>query len=253
MLIDNDVINSGSLFEDLTPPIIPVKELVDKLDRKPENWDDRKKISDPYATKPIDWDENEPEFIFDINSVKPEGWLVNEPKKIPDAGATKPEDWDDENDGEWEAAKIDNPVCVSAPGCGPWTAPLIKNPKYKGIWKAPLIANQNYQGVWKPRMVPNPEYFEEKNLFSKLLSFDSIGLELWSISNNVYFDNFIITNNESVAARFALDSWSIKNKFEIPYFDYHNLHNKNKDKAPSNFDFVGSDDLVKEVIFKNEL
>lgn len=27
-----------------------------------------------------------------------------------------PTDWDEEMDGEWEAAKIDNPKCQEAPG-----------------------------------------------------------------------------------------------------------------------------------------
>ena len=39
----------------------------------------------------------------------------------------------------------DNPACKEAPGCGEWTKPMIKNPKYKGKWKAPMIDNPNYQ------------------------------------------------------------------------------------------------------------
>ena len=48
-------------------------------------------------------------------------------------------------DGEWEAPLVDNPLCKDAPGCGAWSKPTIKNPKYKGKWKAPMIDNPDYQ------------------------------------------------------------------------------------------------------------
>merc|ERR1711963_886074 len=38
-----------------------------------------------------------------------EDWDFLPPKKIKDPEATKPEDWDDEMDGEWEPPMIDNP------------------------------------------------------------------------------------------------------------------------------------------------
>ncbi len=38
-----------------------------------------------------------------------------------------------------------NPACEEAPGCGEWTAPKAKNPKYKGKWRAPLIENPSYK------------------------------------------------------------------------------------------------------------
>lgn len=62
-------------------------------------------------------------------------------------------------DGEWAPPLIDNPVCKTAPGCGPWTQPLIPNPKFKGKWKAPLIDNPDFQGKWTPKKIPNPNYF----------------------------------------------------------------------------------------------
>lgn len=71
--------------------------------------------------------------------------------------AVKPHDWDDEEDGEWEAPVIDNPVC--SVGCGKWEPPKISNPAYKGKWHAPKIDNPEYRGVWKPRQIPNPDYF----------------------------------------------------------------------------------------------
>jgi hypothetical protein len=77
-----------------------------------------------------------------------------------------------------------------------------------------MIDNPNYQGKWEPRKIANPEYFEETNPFSSLTPFSALGLELWSMTENIYFDNFIITNDEQVAKQFANDSWSVRQKLE---------------------------------------
>jgi Calreticulin family len=47
---------------------------------------DTKRIPDPDATKPDDWDEDEPYEILDEEAQKPEGWLDDEPLSIPDPG-----------------------------------------------------------------------------------------------------------------------------------------------------------------------
>lgn len=43
MFIDNKLINSGNLLEDMEPSIIPSKEINDENDRKPVDWDEREK------------------------------------------------------------------------------------------------------------------------------------------------------------------------------------------------------------------
>ena len=214
MLVDQTEVNTGSLLKDLTPSIQPPKEIVDPNDKKPETWDDREKIPDPDAVKPEDWDENEPKTIVDTSAQMPSGWLENEPDTIDDVTAVKPSDWDDSTDGEWEAPKLDNPKCKDAPGCGKWSPPMVNNPKYKGKWKAPLIENTNYQGIWEPRKIENPDYFEETDPFKSLTSISAIGLELWSMTDNIFFDNFIITDDKYVADQFAKDSWELKKKLE---------------------------------------
>ncbi len=113
------------------------------------------------------------------------------------------------------APKIDNEKCKDAPGCGKWSPPMINNPKYKGKWKAPLINNPKYQGKWEPRKIANPDYFEDTNPFKSLTTFSGIGLELWSMTDNIYFDNFLITDDEAIALDFAKKSWEIKKKLEL--------------------------------------
>ncbi|XP_054634250.1 calmegin isoform X2 [Dunckerocampus dactyliophorus] len=209
MFIDQSSVNRGTLLHDVVPPVNPPKEIDDPNDSKPEDWDERAKIPDPEAVKPDDWDEDAPAKIEDPDAAKPEGWLDEEPEFISDPDSEIPEDWDVEMDGEWEAAQIPNPACESAPGCGPWKRPMINNPQYKGKWKAPLVDNPNYQGVWKPRKIDNPEYFEDLQPF-RMTPFKAVGLELWSMTSDIYFDNFIITSHKEVADRWASDSWGLK-------------------------------------------
>uniref|UniRef100_T1H0Q5 Calnexin n=1 Tax=Megaselia scalaris TaxID=36166 RepID=T1H0Q5_MEGSC len=97
-------------------------------------------------------------------------------------------------DGEWEAPLIDNPICEKASGCGEWKAPQIDNPNYQGKWRAPLIDNPNYQGKWSPRKIPNPDFFEDLNPFH-MTPISAVGIEIWSMSDDILFDNLIITDD----------------------------------------------------------
>ncbi|KAM5194510.1 calmegin [Mantella aurantiaca] len=209
IFIDQTVVSQGSLLDDVIPPLNPPKEIDDPKDKKPKEWDERVKIPDPDAVEPEDWDEGGPINIEDPNAVKPEGWLDDESHLIPDSEAHKPSDWNDDMDGDWEAPLVPNPKCKTAPGCGEWSPPLIDNPDYKGKWKPPMMENPNYQGIWKPRKIPNPHYFEDLNPF-KMTSFSAVGLELWSMTPDIYFDNFIICSDKEVADRWASDSWGLK-------------------------------------------
>ena len=62
-----------------------------------------------------------------------------------------------------------------------------------------MMANPDYKGKWAPRNIPNPDYFEDLTPFKSLKPFDSIGFELWTLSSDIYFDNIIITSDDSQA------------------------------------------------------
>ncbi|KAK2165398.1 hypothetical protein NP493_1367g01027 [Ridgeia piscesae] len=214
IFVDQTLVNSGSLLEDFEPAVNPPKEVIDPTDEKPNDWDEREKIPDPEAKKPEDWDENEPEMIEDEDASMPDGWLDSEPALIADPSAQRPTDWDDDMDGEWEPPMISNPACESVPGCGEWKRPQIKNPNYKGIWKATMIDNPNFKGKWKPRKIPNPDYFEDNDPY-RMSPIGAVGLELWSMSDDIVFDNFVITDSKSVADIWATDTWEVKHLQEM--------------------------------------
>jgi len=214
VLFNGESQNKGSLLEDFTPAVNPSKEIDDPTDSKPATWVDEKQIADPAATKPEDWDEDAPYEIVDAEAVKPEGWLDNEPESIPDPDAPKPEEWIDEEDGDWVAPVIRNPKCEEAPGCGVWKAPFKANPDYKGKWYAPMIDNPAYVGEWSPKKIANPAYFEDKNPVKSLNKIGAVGIELWTMTEDILFDNIYVGHSIEDANKLAAETFEVKKPIE---------------------------------------
>ncbi|ODO00609.1 calnexin [Cryptococcus wingfieldii CBS 7118] len=213
ILINDESVKKGSLLEDFDPSVNPPKEIDDPEDFKPESWVEEAEIDDLTATKPADWDEDAPLMVVDTDASKPAEWLEDEPEYIPDPEAEKPEEWDDEEDGDWIPPQVPNPACQSAAGCGPWVAPKIRNPDYKGKWTIPKIANPEYKGVWAPKKIANPVYFEDSHPsdFTKLAG---VGIELWTMTEDILFDNLYIGHDVDQAKKFAAETFHVKKPLE---------------------------------------
>ncbi|XP_065211819.1 calreticulin [Planococcus citri] len=164
VLIDNEKVESGDLESDWE--FLPPKKIKDPAAKKPEDWDDRPTIDDPNDTKPEDWDK---------------------PMHIPDPEAKKPEDWDDEMDGEWEP-------------------PMIDNPEYKGEWKPKQIDNPDYKGVWVHPEIDNPEYSPDSNLYLKE-EICTLGFDLWQVKSGTIFGNILITDDVKHAKEVGETVW----------------------------------------------
>ncbi|XP_073811933.1 calreticulin-like isoform X1 [Musca autumnalis] len=162
VLIDNESVQSGNLEDDWD--FLPPKKIKDPNAKKPEDWDDKATIPDPDDTKPEDWDK---------------------PQLIPDPDATKPEDWDDEMDGEWEP-------------------PMVDNPEYKGEWQPKQLDNPNYKGPWQHPEIDNPEYSSDPNLYLRK-EICTIGFDLWQVKSGTIFDNILITDDIEMAMTVAGD------------------------------------------------
>lgn len=168
--IDDKKVESGSLEEDWD--ILPPKKIKDPEAKKPDDWDEREKIDDPEDTKPEDWDK---------------------PEHIADPDATKPEDWDDEMDGEWEP-------------------PMIDNPEYKGEWKPKQIDNPDYKGKWIHPEIDNPEFTPDEKLYA-YEDFGVLGFDLWQVKAGTIFDNVLITDNEEDVKELAA-AWKTQSEGE---------------------------------------
>lgn len=168
--IDDNVVESGSLEDDWD--FLPAKKIKDPEAKKPDDWDEREKIDDPEDKKPEDWDK---------------------PEHIPDPEATKPEDWDDEMDGEWEPAMIDNP-------------------EYQGEWKPKQIDNPEYKGKWVHPEIDNPEYSPDASIYA-YDDIGAIGFDLWQVKAGTIFDNVLITEDEDEVKAMA-ESWKTQSEGE---------------------------------------
>jgi len=164
--IDNEKVESGTLEEDWS--FLAPKRIPDPSASKPEDWEDNEKIDDPEDTKPEDWDK--PEFI-------------------PDPDAKMPEDWDEEMDGQWAPAKINNP-------------------EYQGEWKPKKIDNPNYKGPWIHPEIDNPDYKEDSNLY-RYENIGAVGFDLWQVKSGTIFDNILITDSEEYAEEFGKETWGV--------------------------------------------
>lgn len=227
-----------NLLEDFSPAFNPPEKIDDPKDSKPENWVDEARIPDPAAKKPDDWDEDAPFEIVDEEATKPDDWLVDEPLTIPDPSLEKPEDWIDEEDGDWIAPTIPNPKCDNVSGCGPWTKPLTKNPAYKGKWAAPFIDNPAYKGPWSPRKIKNPDFYEDKTP-SNLEPIGAIGFEIWTMQNNILFDNIFIGHSLADAEAFADETFHEKHPYEQLLEIEERTKSNPGDSNASNLKFTG--------------
>ncbi|KAK4116374.1 Calreticulin-domain-containing protein [Canariomyces notabilis] len=247
---NGEQVKEGSLLEDFNPAVNPPKEIDDPKDKKPDDWVDEARIPDPDAKKPDDWDEDAPYEIVDEEATQPADWLVDEPLTIPDPEAQKPEDWDDEEDGDWIAPTVPNPKCADVSGCGPWTKPMKKNPDYKGKWTAPLIDNPAYKGPWAPRKIKNPDYFEDKTP-ANFEPMGAIGFEIWTMQNNIMFDNIYIGHSVEDARKLADETFFKKHPVETALETADKPKEEEKPKSPMDLKFL--DDPKKYIQEKLDL
>jgi len=201
VLIDNESAQKGSLEDDWD--ILPPKKIKDPEAKKPEDWDDRAKIDDAEDTKPEDWDQ---------------------PEHVADPDATKPEDWDDEMDGEWEP-------------------PMIDNPDYKGEWKARQIDNPDYKGKWIHPEIDNPEYnADDAKTLGKYDEICKIGFDLWQVKSGTIFDNVLITDDIAEAKKIGDETWGATKDPEKAMKDEQDEVEKKKAEEEAAAAGAGADD-----------
>lgn len=135
-----------------------------------------KTVTDPAARKPLDWDDRRE--VPDVTDVKPEGH-DDVPEAVTDPDARKPEGWHDDDDGEWEA-------------------PLVKNPLFKGPWVQKQIDNPNFAGTWTAPEIPNPAYVPNADLYL-FHDLRYVGFELWQVTAGSIFDNVLVTDDAQYA------------------------------------------------------
>ena len=69
--------------------------------------------------------------------------------------------------------------------------------------------------------------------FKSINSIEAVGLELWSITESILFDNFLITDDEKVAEEFALNTWKPKSAAEAEARKAVEKNEKNNRRKPT--------------------
>ena len=77
-----------------------------------------------------------------------------------------------------------------------------------------MIDNPAYIGEWAPRKIPNPDYFEDLAPVKSLKPIGGVGIELWTMTEDILFDNLYIGHSVEDAATLAAESWEVKHAQE---------------------------------------
>jgi len=186
--IDGEKVESGSLETDWD--LLPAKKIKDPDAKKPADWDDKEYIDDPEDSKPEDWEK---------------------PEHIKDPDAKKPDDWDDDMDGEWEA-------------------PMIDNPEFKGEWKPKQIKNPAYKGKWIHPEIDNPEYEANDELYL-YEDWGAIGIDIWQVKSGSIFDNILVTDDVAEAKAHAAETFEPLKEVEKKKKEEHEEEEKKKMEA----------------------
>jgi len=91
---------------------------------------------------------------------------------------------------------------------------MKRNPDYKGKWSAPFIDNPAYKGVWAPRKIPNPDFFEDLTPVASLDKIGGVGIELWTMTEDILFDNIYVGHSLDDAKALAAESFDVKRPIE---------------------------------------
>jgi Calreticulin family len=93
--------------------------------------------------------------------------------------------------------------------------PYKLNPAYKGKWVAPLVDNPEYKGAWLPRKIPNPGYFKDDTPVKSLSKIGGVGIELWTMTEDILFDNIYVGHSVEDAQKFAKETFEVKKPLEV--------------------------------------
>lgn len=77
-----------------------------------------------------------------------------------------------------------------------------------------MIDNPEYKGEWAPRKIPNPDYFEDLNPVKSLKPIGGVGIELWTMTEDILFDNIYIGHSVEEARAFAEETYFVKKGLE---------------------------------------
>ena len=73
-----------------------------------------------------------------------------------------------------------------------------------------MIDNPAYKGEWAPRKISNPNYFEDVNPVKSLVPIGGVGIELWTMTEDILFDNVYIGHSVEDAEKLRKETFDVK-------------------------------------------
>lgn len=77
-----------------------------------------------------------------------------------------------------------------------------------------MIDNPEYKGEWAPRKIPNPSYFEDSTPVQSLVPIGGLGIELWTMTEDILFDNLYVGHSVEDARKLAEETYFVKKALE---------------------------------------
>jgi len=77
-----------------------------------------------------------------------------------------------------------------------------------------MIDNPAYIGEWAPRKITNPDFFEDLDPVKSLEKIGGIGIELWTMTEDILFDNIYIGDSLEDAKVLAAETFDVKKALE---------------------------------------
>jgi calnexin len=114
---------------------------------------------------------------------------------------------------------------------------MKRNPDYKGKWTAPYVENPAYKGTWAPRKIKNPNYFEDKTP-ANFEPMGAIGFEIWTMQNDILFDNIYIGHSIEDANKLAEETFGVKHPLEKALAEADRPKQDDKPRSPSDLNFM---------------
>jgi hypothetical protein len=63
--------------------------------------------------------------------------------------------------------------------------------------------------------VANPDFFETTNPFEGVADIGAVAVGVWTMSDNMHFDNILVTSDRAAAEAFAAETYTVKAKAQL--------------------------------------
>ncbi|KAL0412920.1 UNVERIFIED_CONTAM: Calreticulin [Sesamum radiatum] len=197
ILIDNVEKQTGSLYSDWD--ILPPKKIKDPEAKKPEDWDDKEYIPDPRTRS---------QRLYDMTSQRRSPILM--PKSLRTGMMRR-----------MASGQLQPFPTLSTRAHGSqrfvnsqlsFIGIVNKMTLITSLFQCQKIKNPNYKGKWKAPMIDNPDFKDDPDLYV-YPNLKYVGIELWQVKSGTLFDNVLVADDPEYAKKLVEETWGKQKGF----------------------------------------